>query len=488
MDNQAIESILRISPVVTLVTGSDGRIVHFNEAAGSFFTGIKNGMVLSELVHELPLEEELSASKAVRLTADEDGRVTRLKLDDTNRPVVSILSKQLDDGKQVTFIRDVSSQVRYISKILQQQKTENELSRSSYIRNGDRDEALKEIAQLSAGTMDVDRVNIWLIGEGSNSISSLINYDRRKGGFLEKMVLYRHQFPNYFSLLLSEEIVPTQDALADPKTEEIRDGYILPLGIRSLIDVPVRIEGKMTGLICFEDTNNIREWTIGEQNFGIAIAQIVAQTIETHRRQIVQRELEQALSEKKLLLAEVNHRIKNNFSVISDLIRVQEERAADEVTKRTFSEIRSRLMSMAMIHRQLYASENIGAVNFRDFLLDLAAHFRATFSANGISISTLLDNCRLPINKAILCGLVVNELLTNSCRYAFASGESGLVRLRLSSPGGKIAVTVSDNGNGNTGQPAGFGTEMILELISKLGAKMEVKTENGTETSIVFDP
>lgn len=488
MQNELLQRIINASPTVTIVTDEQDRVLFFNEAARELFGNIEAGISFGELATVKPIPDAISGSRAVQLTADKNGKVIELHLRSGKISIASIVTENADEGKKIIYIRNVSSQIEYILKVLQQQRTENHLSRSTHIRNGNRNEALQEIAKMSAETMDVCRVNIWLIDEGMNSISSLINYDKRNGGFLEKLTLYRHQFPNYFGLLLSEEIIPTQFAATDPKVSEIAASYIVPLGIQSLIDVPVRIEGKMVGLICFEDTDDNREWTIAEQNFGIAIAQIIAQTIETHRRQNVQRELEQALSEKKLLLAEVNHRIKNNFTIINDLIRVQEEKAADANQKVLFSEIRSRLMSMAMIHRQLYASENIGAVNFRDFLLDLAAHFRATFAANRIEISTLLENCRLPIGKAILCGLVVNELLTNACRYAFSSGEAGTVRLKLTTPGGKVQVTVSDNGNLKSNSTDGFGTELIHELIGRLDARMEKNTEKGTEITISFSP
>lgn len=487
MQNEALYRIINASPSVTIVTDPDDRIIFHNPAARDLFGEIPEGTLFAQLSSEKPVENFLAVSKAVQLTADKNGSIVHINCRKDQNCVASVVSVPTIEGGRIIYIRDVSSQIDYILKVLQQQKTENQLSKSTHIRNGNRTEALQEIAKLSAETMELGRVNIWMIDDGFNSISSLINYDKDNGGFLDKMTLYRHQFPNYFGLLLSEEIIPTRDATTDPKTAEILDGYIRPLGIKSLIDVPVRIEGKMAGLICFEDTKGFREWTIAEQNFGIAIAQIIAQTIETHRRQMVQRELEQALSEKKLLLAEVNHRIKNNFSIISDLIRVQEEKTPDETQRKMFSEIRTRLMSMAMIHRQLYASENIGAVNFRDFLLDLAAHYRSTFAANRIEISTLLENCRLPISKAIICGLVVNELLTNACRYAFSSGEPGLVRLKLSTLGGKIQLIVADNGTVNTSSPDGFGTELIHELIGRLNAQMEKNTDNGTEITITFN-
>lgn len=485
METYSPEKILDVSPSAILVTDGKGVIVQHNETAVQLLGGPLNGKTFSSFHRAGKKLEVLRRSNAIALALDPGGQLGFLQGKNDELLITSITTKALGDGSEAIYIRNISEQVQYILAVKEQQQTEQELYRSSHIRLGKFEEALREIALRSAETMKVKRVNIWEIGDGFNSIRSIVNYDARNGGFLENIVLYRHQFPTYFSLMQTEEIIPTTDAQHDPKIAEIRDSYIIPSGIRALLDTPVRIEGKMAGVICFEDTDQTREWNLAELNFSVAIAQVVAQTLESHRRQVAQKELEQALSEKKLLLAEVNHRIKNNFSLVGDLVRLQEEKAKDDYHHALFAEIRNRIQSMAMIHRQLYVSENIGAVNFREFLIDLAAHFRSTFATEGIEISTMLDNCRLKIGKAVLCGLVVNELLTNSCRHAF-SDHKGHIRLQLQTLGGTIQVTVSDNGAATQGMPDGLGTELVYELIDRLGGSIEQKTGNGLSTRISF--
>lgn len=471
------------SPIPTLTTGNDGEILYFNKAAAKLLGKIPAGIKFSAFVSPEIIPGLLKTSTAVKLTLDE-GAALQILINAEGRAVYASVFCSGGADCNTIFIRDITSQINYITQVKHQLEIESELQRSAHIRNGNLQEALQEIAIVSARTMDVKRVNIWEIDKEFSSIKSLVNYDESRGGFTENQTLYRYQLPNYFNLMQTEEIIVTQDALNSPKTAEIRENYVIPFGIISMLDTPIRIEGKMVGVICFEDTKQKRAWNVSEQNFAVSIAQIIAQTLETNRRQKMQLDLEQALAEKKVLLAEINHRVKNNFSLIDDLVRLQESKAQDEFHKKLFSEIRSRLLSMTMIHRQLYLSDNFGAVNFRDFLLDLAAHFRTTFANDGVEISTLLDNCRLPIGKAILCGLVVNELMTNACRKSFEKKGKHFVTLKMNSISENVIISVTESGTAGIQKSAGL--EMVNELVERLKGSVEYASEPGPIATLVF--
>lgn len=473
------------SPIAILTISDEDEILFFNKAATKLFGQVKDGMKFSSLNHSDGIPEILNNSTAVNLTLDEGASLHILKKTDGNTFFASVFCAPGKDKTTSVFIRNISPQIKYIAQVKRQLEIESDLLRSSHIRSGNLDEALHEIALVASETMGVTRMNIWKIDEGFTSIRSLVNYDKSKGGFTENITLYINELPNYFNLLQTEAIIVTNDAMNHPRTLEIRESYLKPGGILSMLDVPVRIEGKMVGIACFEDTQQIRYWNVSEQNFAISVAQIIAQTLETHHRQKVQQDLEQALSEKKVLLAEISHRVKNNFSLISDLIRLQEVKAKDDYHKKLFSEIRARLLSMTMIHRQLYLTDNFGAVNFRDFLLDLAAHFRTTFTNEGIEISTLLDNCRLPIGKAVVCGLVVNELMSNACRNALGNDAGNLVTLRMNAINDTVSLSISDNCN-NGGTADGTGHDLINELVGQLKGSIEFSAGQGKSTTLVF--
>jgi two-component sensor histidine kinase len=459
------------SPIVILAISDDDDILFFNKAAEKLFGNIGVGMKFSSFYHSDPVPDILNHSTAVKLTLDKGADLKMLRSSNGNPVYASVFYAPAKNNSRSIFIRDISSQVKYIAQVKQQLESGSELQKSSHIRNGNLEEALHEIAFLASKTMEVTRMNIWKFDEGFTSIRSLVSYDKNQGGFTENITLYRYELPNYFNLMQTEEMIVTDDAMNNPRTVEIRENYLVPFGILSMLDIPIRIEGKMVGVACFEDTQQVRYWNVSEQNFAVSVAQIIAQTLETHRRQEIQQDLEHALAEKKVLLAEINHRVKNNFSLISDLIRLQEVKAKDEFHKQLFADIRARLLSMTMIHRQLYLTDNFGAVNFRDFLLDLAAHFRTTFTNDGIEISTLLDNCRLPMGKAVLCGLVINELLTNACRNSFGKKDKRLITLRMNAINETVSISVSENGSSERTDEMSH--DLIKELVEQLKGSFE---------------
>ncbi len=485
MDQPSHASLLDALPVAALETDGNDNIISFNKAAEELLGTIIPGTNFSALISAEPLPEYIHTSTAVRLALGKNASPVRLNTTDGGSMIVALTRGQ--NGQPFIFLRDVTAQINYISVVKEQQKTENELSRLSHIRTGNIDDALLEIVRLSAKTMGVTRINVWEFDEEFTRIRSIINYDMMRG-LVENITLYRYELPEYFHRMEREEIIPTSDALNDPKTREIRENYIVPFGIRALMDVPVRIEGRMIGVVCFEDTEKPREWNVAEQTFATSIAQTVAQTLETHRRQEAQRKLEQALSEKKLLLAEINHRVKNNFSLIGDLLRMQEAKAQDEYHKKLFGEIRTRLLSMAMIHRQLYLADNISAVNFRDFLLDLTSYFRSTYKTEGVELATLLDNCRLPIGKAVLCGLVVNELLTESCNDAFGMSTPRTVTLKLQSMNENVTISVSPGRTKRMRDEDKTGAGVVNELVRMLEARLDRGEEQGMPVTLTFSP
>lgn len=328
---------------------------------------------------------------------------------------------QLQNGNFLMVMPDADEQSEKITAIAAQKSAAENLLKSAVIGTGSLEDALHEICRIASHALAVTRVNIWEFAPEYVSITSLLNYDKRAENLLPNATLYRYQLPKYFNLLETEEIIPTKDALNDVNTAELRDSYLAVNGICSLIDVPVRISGKMVGLICFEDTESAREWSASEQKFGLFVAQVVALTIESIRRKHAQTELEKTLDEKKLLLSEVHRRVRSNFALIQDLIKQDVLLAKDEYHKDLFNELRNRISSLDMIQRQLYQSGSVGKVNFRDLILDLVSGYRGMQSAAPVNIITTLDHCELSVNKASLAGLLLNEImmfLINSNRIA----------------------------------------------------------------------
>lgn len=394
--------------------------------------------------------------------------------------------KRDKNGNLLVSIVEGDVQLKQLRDIQSKKNAAENLLRSAILGTGTLDQILAEVCRIASTAMEVTRVNIWEFGDGFTSITSLVNYDNRYSELLPNPTLYRYQIPKYFSLFESEEIIPTSDALNHPSTEELKTGYLDVHGIRSLMDVPVRIDGKMIGIVCFEDTKQIRDWDPGEQKFGLFIAQVIALAIESSRRKKTQSDLEQILDEKRILLNEIHRRVRNNFALIQDLLRAESGRAQDDFHKALFSDLRNRINSLDMLQRQLYQSEKVDRVNFRDLILDLVAGYRSTFSGSQTDFITTLDQCELNVTKASISGLFVNEIMMMLMSEAGRKKTKEQISIRLKKVNTRVNISIGssiiiDSKNERERMLTSF------ELAEKLGSILEIDRAKGTGYSVSFD-
>lgn len=189
-----------------------------------------------------------------------------------------------------------------------------------------------------------------------------------------------------------------------------------------------------------------------------------------------------SLKEKEVLIKEIHHRVKNNFQVISSLLSLQAMSAKDEEVLRMFEESRSRIHSMALIHEQLYQSENLSMIDFGDYARTLADHVSLSYreQATVIDVHVRSEQAPLSVETAVPLGLMLNELLSNSFKHAFPSGGRGTIEIALSSAGdGRGRITVADDGVGlppipAMRRPGSLGLELIETLADQLKGALSV--------------
>lgn len=182
-------------------------------------------------------------------------------------------------------------------------------------------------------------------------------------------------------------------------------------------------------------------------------------------RRIAEAKLFDALKEREILLKELHHRTKNNMQIISAMLNLQSSKYDDQRLSEAFDEAVSRIETMSLVHEKLYSSENISRITLKDYINDLLDLLGGSFSAGGIdvTINTELESVVVSIDQAIPIGLIVNEIVTNSFKYAFrrGDGKENIISVVLTKDRDKVMLSVSDNG---VGLPNGFRMEESMSM------------------------
>lgn len=195
-------------------------------------------------------------------------------------------------------------------------------------------------------------------------------------------------------------------------------------------------------------------------------------------------------AENELLLKEIHHRVKNNLEVVSSLLALQSAQIEDPNTRNAMLEGQNRVNSIGIVHQKLYQGKNPGTIEMKDYFLNLGETILDSFGAEErVKIELAMENLDVDIDTAVPLGLIVNELLTNTIKYAFPKGQNGNVRIKLEKhTNGILHLEVSDNGIGKIQviQGTGFGAQLIALLTRQLSGKMREETKNGTSTFFDF--
>ncbi|HMK46201.1 MAG TPA: sensor histidine kinase, partial [Methanocella sp.] len=204
--------------------------------------------------------------------------------------------------------------------------------------------------------------------------------------------------------------------------------------------------------------------------------------------------LRESLNEKDMLLREIHHRVKNNLQVISSMISLQIDASTDDAIGNVLEVCRDRIKSMALIHERLYLTDNFTRINFGDYVRKLASYLSHYHKdkAENISLTIDADDILLGIDTAIPCGLIVNELLTNSMKYAFPDDRKGEILVRLTTgENGHHRLIVADNGVGmppeiDITKTQTLGLQLVTLLADQLEGAVSIDSKGGAKFTITF--
>jgi two-component sensor histidine kinase len=225
----------------------------------------------------------------------------------------------------------------------------------------------------------------------------------------------------------------------------------------------------------------------GEGDFRI-LTEGIEKTRKTLSEMIQEREKIEEIRKK-----EIHHRIKNNLQVISSLLDLEADKFTDESVIEAFKESQNRVISMALVHEELYRSQDMESIDFSDYLMKLVNELSYSYitEKESVKIKTDVETVFLDMDTAIPLGMVVNELISNSFKHAFLPGEKGEICVKLSLENGKLILIVRDNGSGfpehvNFMESDSLGMQLVTTLIAQIGGTIELENDEGTRFKITL--
>ena len=212
------------------------------------------------------------------------------------------------------------------------------------------------------------------------------------------------------------------------------------------------------------------------------------------KRQEAEENMKKSLAEKDVLLREVHHRVKNNMQIISSILSMQSRNIDDPRLKEILQESQNRIHSMALIHENLYNHKSLANIMFSTYIKSLTGNIARTYSNQqaNIQFDYQIDDAYLPMDIAIPCGLIINELISNSFKYAFANRNEGIISIHFEKNSDDVFIlTVADNGVGipsdvNILKTKSLGMKILHRLVQQIDGELTSDFSNGTKFIIQF--
>ncbi|HYG53495.1 MAG TPA: histidine kinase dimerization/phosphoacceptor domain -containing protein [Flavobacteriales bacterium] len=256
------------------------------------------------------------------------------------------------------------------------------------------------------------------------------------------------------------------------------------------VEVSCRAKGDDNCTFIMAPPHKIHEYLTKEQQQGNNST--VYDVPMFFERKKAEEKIKASLLEKEVLLKEIHHRVKNNLQIISSLLKLQSAFLDDPRLNSILQSSQQRIKTMAIVHEKLYQSD-LQFVNVASYVRSIAQMSHETFTDTNKEIKFEFDfssaEVFFKIDKAIACGLIVNEIITNAFKYAFAGRDTGTIAISLTRGVNNFNITISDNGIGlpesiDLGNSKSLGFELVEILSKQIEACIEVDRSSGTRYSI----
>jgi PAS domain S-box-containing protein len=381
----------------------------------------------------------------------------------------------------VGVIQDITERKRAEELVL---KTQLALLQIAKRPVADYDDYLSEIIEIVAKTLDIGRVGIWWFSTDQSEIICADLYDRKSGLHSSGDRLQRSDFPRYFRALEENRTLAAEDARTDERTAEFTASYLVPNGITSMMDIPIRRNGVIIGIICHEDRGTQKKWDLIEQDFSASVSEYIISALESQERKKAEDALRQANRQLKLLSGITRHDINNNITAILGLLALAEMDTKDPSMGDYFRDI-------GAATRQIRFQ-----IEFTKVYQDLGTHepqwqeLRKAITMGLLVPGTIGLQVNVPsveIYADPMLEKVFFNLIDNSIRHGQKVTE---IRVSARQLDEGLLVVLEDNGVGipigekeriferGFGKNTGFGLFLVREILSLTGITIK---ENGVQ-------
>ena len=344
------------------------------------------------------------------------------------------------------------------------------ISRIHYLKRDDIDEMMLEFARRLTTTLRIERMSVWLFNADKDKLVSMGEYDRRTKSFDKNTSLDKAKFPTYFKAIEENKILLVENVVTDEKTSELNPDYNIPFEVYSLMDIPLRISGELVGVMCFEKTGERKVFTSKDQAFAFSVSLVFASNLEARQRRALQHQLELGIAEKERLIKEINHRVKNNFSILLGLIRIAKQNSENGTIDAFIEEYEQQIFSILKIHELLMRSNNATLINITEYIEELAEQYQNSHTSlkGRFDIEIPEVNAEIATKTATHVGLIVSEIMINAFKYAVSESNENRMFIRLQNTDESAILTVGDSGSGFDFEKKLLGNSMGLPLIKDL--------------------
>ncbi len=285
-----------------------------------------------------------------------------------------------------------------------------------------------------------------------------------------------------------EDVVghPVTDFYRDPSSRDIFANTLKEKGVINDYELQLLAKDKKVIEVSVSSHN-----VFDDQGQALGVEGVLRDI--TTRKQ-ADEQIKASLREKEVMLREIHHRVKNNMQIILSLLRIQSRTIKDRRTREMFKQSQNRIRSMALIHEALYKSKDLAMIDIADYISRMTTHLLSIYKKDlgEIEIKQKAEGVFLDINRAIPCGLIISELVSNCLKHAFTGKKEGQITIRMATDKKGInRLVVKDNG---TGLPEGLayreaetlGLQLVTDLVQQINGSIELKKTHGTEFIVKF--